>query len=66
MTNVFAVIHSNREVQIGRSPAVGLQLDAMPAMLSPMREMDRTQEGVVVGIVVYEKRCVLLKVKVRN
>ena len=66
MTNVFAVVHSNREVQVERSPAVGLQLDVVPAMLSLMRDMDRTQEGVLVGIVVYEKRCVLLKVKVRN
>ena len=31
-----------------------------------LRESDRIREGVVVGIVVYEKRCVLLKVKVRN
>jgi hypothetical protein len=66
MTNMFAVIHSNREVQIRRSPAVGLQLNAMPVMLSLMREMDRLQEGIIAGIVVYEKQCMLLKVKVTN
>jgi hypothetical protein len=38
----------------------------MPAMLRLLRERDRMQEGVVVGIVVYEKQCVLLKVKVRD
>ena len=60
---MFAIFHSDRGSKKINGPlAVGSNA-TNPAML---RESDRIWEGVVVGIVVYEKRCVLLKVKVRN